>query len=354
MINDVSVRPQSSSLLGDANRKEEVRRLAQGVAAEHFAGQLQQGQQSQNGNFAYQDSARISDEAIEELSKSGKVEDIQRSDQLVSALRQAFDMNAWMKPEQEGTDAQSGNDGGTPEVGGVEGPAQKQFETTETRQWDPTAAEGQIHNGQEVIGKITVKRETKEVDAASQGGSGSTPGGNGAPGASTPTNGSATNGKVKGGANANGSGNSAAPQANKETQKSQDERGKNEKEGAAMAQNLKSAGLQAGGFENYSSENAQQAGSQAEEFDVRSPATGMTQTLTIRDAGELGQGGQSLGTYKKLDDKPALKYVSLHSRGQSLEQTAQMYAQEAKKEGASQDEIVQGVEQLQKTTPDEG
>ena len=69
-------------------------------------------------------------------------------------------------------------------------------------------------------------------------------------------------------------------------------------------------------------------------------------------AGELKGGDNVLGTYKKLDDSPALRYASLHSRGEGLENSAKRYAQEAQTNGESADQVVKNVEQLKKTTAD--
>jgi hypothetical protein len=48
-----------------------------------------------------------------------------------------------------------------------------------------------------------------------------------------------------------------------------------------------------------------------------------------------------------------LKEVSLHSRGESLDKTAALYAQEAQKQGENPDQIVQDVKQLKKSSPDQ-
>ena len=101
------------------------------------------------------------------------------------------------------------------------------------------------------------------------------------------------------------------------------------------------------GAENY------EVGEKTKDFDVRSPATGASQTLTMRDAGKLGEGEQVLGTYKRLDDSPAMRYASLHSRGQGLERTSEDYAQEAAKTGESPDKVAKSVEKLKSTTADQ-
>lgn len=153
------------------------------------------------------------------------------------------------------------------------------------------------------------------------------------------------------GGNSGGNGNSTtALQGGKDSQRARDDENKDHKEGAAMAQSLRSSGLQAQGLEQ-GAENYE-VGEKTKDFDVRSPATGASQTLTIRGAGQLGEGEQKLGSCKKLDDSPALRYASLHARGQSLEQTANSYAREAAQQGESPDQIRAGVERLKRTTPD--
>ena len=361
-IGDISARgsqQQVGSLLGDNSRKDEVQRLAQSVAAEHF-GVGQQQQQPQNGNSAFVDQAKISSEAIEELSRSGK--DIQRTDQLVNALKESFQAKSG-QGNQNGN-AQNG-DGTNPVNGEGGGQPQKRLEKKRTTHWEPIAQENQIHaEGREVIGKITIKEEVREVQgvgesakssnqgAGSRGAGGDSGGGTSG---SSPQNGnsgavSSVGGAGSGSSNGNGVQNIPVPQG-KDSQKSQDEEGKNDKQTAAVAQNLKSAGLQAApGMEEGAQNN--EVGEKSKDFDVRSPATGASQTLTIRGAGDLGEGEQTLGTYKKLDDSPALRYASLHARGEGRDRTAERYAQAAQQMGDRPEQVQQNVEQLKKATAD--
>jgi hypothetical protein len=360
-INDTTGRGQVGSLLGDTSRKDEVKRLAQGVAAEQFgAGQQQQ---FQNGNSAYVDSARISDEAIEEISRSGNANEIQRTDQLVSALRGAFESKTGQQG-QSGAGQQGDRQNGPDAVGGADGAQPgKKMEKKRTTHWEPASEAGQIHpEGREVIGRITIKEEVREVDdpkaAAKNTGGGS--GGNsnsGSAGSGAPQSGSPNTGNsagvpstVGGVGKGQSSGNSAA-KGDRESQKKMDEEGKADKEGAAASQSLKNSGLQAPGMEQ-GAENYE-VGEKSKDFDVRSPATGASQTLTMRGAGELKDSENILGTYKRLDDSPALKYASLHSRGENLDRSAERYAQQATAQGESSDQVVKNVESLKKTTPDQ-
>jgi hypothetical protein len=345
-INETSSRGQAGSLLGDAGRKDEVKRLAQGVAAEHFrAGQAQQ---FQNGNSAYQDSSRLSDEALEEISGSGKAAEIQRTDQLVSALREAFDAKAPQQQPQgqaEGQNDPAAADGAEPG---------KKLQKKRTVHWEPSIEQGQIHpEGREVIGKITIKEDVKEIDApggAAKNSSGSSSGGGAQSSSPGSGNSSAVPSTVGGVGKGQSSGNSAA-QGNQESQKKMDQEGEADKGMASAAANMKSAGVQPTpemeqGAGNY------EKGEKTKEFDARTSATGATQTVSVTPAGPL-EGAETLRYFKKLDDKPVLKAVSLHSRGESLDRTANRYAQEALAQGESPDQVVQGVEQLKKATPDQ-
>ncbi len=335
---DVSNR-SGGSLLNDASRKQEVQRLAQGVAAEHFGpnavGQQQQ-QQPQNGNSSQVDVAKISVEAIEELARVGRPEDLQRTDQLVSALQEAFQMKA-------GDDKRQNQQG----AAGGEAPESKPLEKKKTVHWEPEAQAGQIHTeGQEVIGKITIKEEVKEAEGAGQGAQAS-PDGSRNDGARSGNG----NSNQTASASKNGNGGASLVAGGKDGLKAQEQEGKTDKEGAAAAQSLKASGLQAPGMEK-GAENYE-VGEKTKDFDVRSPATGASQTLTMRDAGKLGEGEQVLGTYKRLDDSPAMRYASLHSRGQGLDRTAQDFAQEAGKAGESPDKVAKSVEKLKSTTADQ-
>lgn len=334
---DVSTRG-GGLLLSDASRKHEVQRLAQGVAAEHFGpnavGQQQQ-QQPQNGNSSQTDVAKISVEAIEELTRVGRPEDLQRTDQLVSALQQAFQTKAGDEKRQN----QQGASGDEAQ--------NKPLEKKKTVHWEPEAQAGQIHTeGQEVIGKITVKEEVKEAEGPGQGAQAS-------PDGSRNDGARSGNGNSSQAASSQKSGNGGASlvASGKDGLKAQEQEGKNDKEGAAAAQSLKASGLQAPGMEK-GAENYE-VGEKSKDFDVRSPATGASQTLTMREAGKLGEGEQTLGTYKRLDDSPAMRYASLHSRGQGLDRTAEDYAQVAGKAGESPDKVAKSVEKLKSATADQ-
>ena len=302
------------------------------------------------------------DEAIEEISRGGKPEDMQRTDQLVAALQSAFQLRAQDRSAQ-GQDGAAAAEGS----GGVEDKPRKRLMKKKEAFWEPVAQAGQVHpEGREIIGKITVKEEVKEVEAPAKGkkasvGNAGGPGGPGAPGgpggpggsggpAGHPGNGSSAGAAIQGGSS--GQGNSAAIVSAQDEQEPQgaEQDGKQDRETAAAAQSIRSAGLQAPGLEAAAGNAG--AGQTSQDFDVRSPATGASQTLTIRDAGKLGDGPQALGTYKRLDDSPALRYASLHSRGQGLEQTAASYAQEAGERGEDPEQARRTAEKLQSTSAD--
>lgn len=363
-------RGQIGSLLGDTSRKDEVKRLAQGVAAEHFgAGQQQQ---FQNGNSAYLDTARISDEAIEEISRSGKAGEIERSDQLVSALKEAFQSRGAENQQQQGGAQSEGQPDGPQGVGAADGAGPgKKLQKKRTVMWEPSIEKGQIHpEGREVIGKITIEEDVKEVDApnkaAKNAGSGASGGGGSSSGGAAQTSGpgsgnasgvpSTVGGVGKGQSSGNSAASSpnAAAEGNREAQKQMDEEGEADKGMATAAANMKSAGVaptpemeQGQGAGNY------EKGEKVKEFDARTSATGATQTVSVTPAGNLEESGGTLRYFKKLDDKPHLKSVSLHSKGESFDRNADRYAQEALAQGESPDQVVQSVEQLKKTSPDQ-
>lgn len=362
-------------LLSDKNRQDEVQRLAHKVAGEHF-GTIAQQPNPQNGNSSQVDNVKISSEALEELSSSGKANNINSMSELITALQENFQTRANdnHKPNSGTGEAQAG--------GAAEGQSvqpQKRKEKKQTTHWEPIAQANQLHpEGHEVIGKITIKEEVREVDAAGEASASSNQPSRRQPSASasSPASGNSQAVSGVGSASASSNGNSAASASggsdssigdysssqsspsspndknDKDGQKVQDDQGKQDKEGAAMAQSLKSQGLKVAD-DIAKGAGASSSGSSSKEFDVRSPATGASQTLTIRSAGNLEGGEAKLGTYKKLDDSPAYKYVSLHSRGQSLDDTAKEYAQQAKADGENPEQIAENTKKLKRTTPDE-
>lgn len=327
------------SLLGDTSRRDEVQRLAQSVGAAQLGG----GNAFQNGNGSagLVDIARISSEALEEVAGSGNAEGIQRTDQLVSALMEAFGSRT---SDRDQTQAAQGADQVENEA--PEAPEKKKVKTR-TSVWEPTVQANQIlPEGREVIGKITVKEDVREVDAPASGGKGggAKHGGGAATGSSSNFSASAPRRA------SNGNSSVKPPKKSEKKPVDPEDDAKNETEGAAMAQNLKSAGLQAAGVEKGAENN--EVGEKSKEFDVRTPATGASQMITVREAGELGKGSQKLGTFKRLEDKPVLKYATLHARGDSLDRVADNYAKEAARVGERPDQVEETHKKLKSDAAD--
>ncbi len=293
-------------ILNDASRREEVQKLAQSVAASQFVSSGLP-QQPQNGNFAPLDTAKISSEALEEVSRSHSPEQLQRTDQLVAALQEAWKLKAEQDPARAPQQA-----GEAAETQGA-----KKEKPKKAKYWKPLVSPGQIHTeGQEVIGKFVLKDEPNSVEKTRP------------TNAQTPLGGSGTQGNS-----------SAAPDEDREEAA---------RENAATAQSLKSFGLEAPRLE----QGGAAGGGGSEEVDVHTRATGATQTVTVRPEGLMNGSPEPLRRFKRLDNSPLLKGVSL-SPSENPEETAKAYAVAAAQRGERPEQINKTVEQLRKTTPDE-
>jgi hypothetical protein len=211
-MNIDAIDAKESRTSGEQSRLAEVRRLAQSRAAERLAG-VQTNNLSGNGNSIQQDSVKLSTEALGQVSARNGVATSRRTQQLLSSVLEKLDSQI-LNPnsdfhQQKAKSAESAKDS-------------KKNKGKQKTEWQPSAKEGQIHHGREVIGKIKVTTEGK-------GGS-------------------------------NGS------------------------------------------------------GGKVEEFDVKGQAFGVSQTLTMESAKELRPGDKKLGTFRRLDNKPMLKYVTTESR----------------------------------------
>lgn len=292
-----------------STRGEEIRRLAQSMVAERAASGLaaQQTPAAQNISSQDEDVIALSDEALKKVASRSDAKTLGRTDQIISALQQSLDASTQNPSMQQ-------NKGG-------KGKKNKKIE----KEWTPKVKAGQVHEGREVIGKIRITEENQEQNTVG----------------ATGKNGSA--GAIKSGV-AQSSKNGKSPAKAQVSQK--------DKEESSAAQNLKDKGLQVKGLEQGNKESGEASGSgKTKEFDVRGRATGRSQTLTIKDAKKLLKGERSLGTFRRLDDKPMLKYVTLEST--NTKEAAKELRKNATAAGESPEQIQQAVERLKDfSTPD--
>lgn len=312
-----------------STRGEEIRRLAQSMVAERAASGLaaQQTPSSQNISSQDQDIIALSDEALRGIASRNDAKTLGRTDQIVSALQQSLDASTQNPSMQQNK-------------GGAQGGKGKKNKDVE-KEWMPKVQAGQIHEGREVIGKLRVTEKNQDQNTVGatgkNGNSGSIPGGNAV--------------ALKSGV-AQSSKNGKSPAPAKVAQK--------KTEDSSAVQNLKATalplgkdkGLQVKGQAQSSKESGEASGSgKIKEFDVRGQATGSSQTLTIKGAKKLAKGEKSLGTFRRLDDKPMLKYVTLESSNTKV--AAKELRKNATAAGESPEQIQQAVERLKDfSTPD--
>lgn len=320
----------------DATRANEIRRMAQSMAAERLAATqaASTGQPVAQTSELQEDAVKLSDKAVSQVGESSPGMMNRRTQLRDSVLdklnNEILDPNSDFN-RKKGKKAQQSGDG------------QKKKKVEQKREWEPTAKPGQIHEGREVIGKIRVTEEVKE-----EGGNQGAVGAAGQSGASKANTQAAS-------PSADGKGGTVQPAASSQPSKqaSDSQPGVKESKEASAAQSMEKQGLKVEGAqptgqtkskqEEQSVEGAGGAG-KTKEFDVRGRAFGTTQTQTIKPAKTLQPEDKSLGTFRRLDDKPMLKYVTLHSKnGQDAEQEL---IKNAKKAGESPEAIQQAVERL--------
>lgn len=316
-----------------SKRGEEIRRMAQSFVAEqqavHHARQGATNGQNNQSPSSDGDIVKISDEALQKVAARGDAKSLTRTDQILSALRESLDSSTNNPSMQQNKKS--------PQAQGAQKKKQKVETTTE---WQPITQPGKIHEGRAVIGKLKITKEVKEAPDAAQGKGGN----NGAQAGGKGSSVAQPQGK-------NGNASAAAPsKVGNGSAGGSLKDGKRDQEGAAAAQSMKDKGLQVDGLNNMTPSKGQgiegAGGSgKTQEFDVRRGATGRTQSLTTKSAGKLtGQGPTLLGTFRRLDDKPLLKYVTLDSK--NTEEGAQELKKKATAAGESPDAIKQGVSLL--------
>lgn len=314
--------------------------MAQSMAAEQLAGQqaASTGAATTKTSEMQEDAVKLSDKAVSQVSESNPGAMNRRTQLRDSVLdklnREILDPSSEFN-QQKSKKAEQG------------GGKKKKKKVKQKREWEPKAEAGQIHEGREVIGKIRVTEEAQD-----NGGDGNTVSAAGKAGASKgATQAGTTSGDGKSGTVA--ATGKSQPGNTKSDNKDQDKESKE----IASAQNMEKSGLQVQGMnpdgkleKNQEPKGVEEvgAGGKTKEYDVKGQATGVSQTLTMKPAKELQPEDKSLGTFRRLDDKPMLKYVTLESKNSQAGE--QELIKKAKAAGESPDAIQRAVEKLRDRT----
>ena len=344
---------KKSQGLGDSSRQAEVQRLAQSMAAERMASAAAAGAAGQAVAPAGQiqeDSIKLSSKALNEVSARNSADSLNRRDDLLSSLMEKLNSEI-LNPDSE-FNKQNEKKAEAGGGGGADKNKNKKQAKTEA-EWQPKTDEGQIHPGRDVIGQVKITTEAQEGGGEGGGGAVGAVGGAGASKANT-----------KGGTPNYGKAAESKPsqeQGSKQNGDSKDEN-KEAKESSA-AQSLEKAGLKAEGLEQggksspEKSKSEEQAGGAGgggvEVRDVRTRATGATQTLEVTPPKKL-QSGEGLRKFRKLDDKPLLKYATMHKQDFAGDKDAiKELKKNAQAAGESPEAIQQAVQQLkERSQPD--
>jgi hypothetical protein len=328
-IEEIGSTKKSQGTQGKSAREAEVRRMAQSLATESLAGQqgATQGHAVSGAATLQEDAVKLSDRALTQVGRS-EPGAMNRRDKLRDSLldklnKEIVDPNSDFNRENK--KAEGGGDN------------KKRKKVERKKEWDPIAQPGQIHEGREVIGKIRVTEEVKEEGGDGVGAVGKAGGGKSGSKAASPQG--------------DGKANAAKPTEARSSQSSADPKDqKKEAQDASAAQNMEKSGLKVEGMDPSGQakakgeEQSAQGGGKVGEFDVKGRAFGTTQTLTMTPAKELQPEDKSLGTFRKLDDKPMLKYVTLHSKNTT--DAAAELKKNATAAGESPEEIQRAVEKL--------
>lgn len=260
------------------------------------------------------DRSQLSQEAVEELKSKGS--EAGGADTMVNALRQIFDQ----KLDQNGQGQQPQQVGGAGEGGGAEGKGKTKKKVERKLEWTPDTKKGQIHPGRDVIGqarikeKITEEPDDQTVNGAQKGTAASSKGNQSGGGAAPAKEGQQSQGN----------------DGNRQDDKTQQDKVEISPESANMASKMNAAGLQApaevqgqGGASPVSEAGESKKGGGAGqgqskervvfEGEVRTRATGTTQSVDVTPAGELPP-GKPFRTFQKLDDMPMLEHATLHGK----------------------------------------
>ena len=357
-IEEIGSDKKSRGIGGNTSRQDEVRRMAQSMAAERLAS----AQASNAGGQAVADKGQLQDDAVKlstralgQVSARNSADSMNRRDDLLSSLMDKLN-NEILNPDSE-FNQQKEKKKTDQTDGGQGGKSKKNKKIKQKAEWEPETQAGQIHPGRDVIGKVRVTKEVEEtggganatggVGSAGKAGDGKSTGKSG-----TPNYGKASDPKA-----------SESRSAKQQSQKS----GKDEDKEAgeiAAAKGLEQSGLKAQGLEQQGktgekSKAQEQAGgaggSSVKEFEVRTRATGTSQSLTVTPPKKLEK-GDGFRKFRKLDDKPLLKYATMHKKkfqGGDNEEAIKELKKNARAAGESPEAIQQAVQRLKdRTTPD--
>ncbi len=352
---------KKSQGIGNNQRNAELRRMAQTMAAEQLASAQAanaggQAQAASNKAEIQEDAVKLSNKALGEVSARNSADSMNRRDDLLSSLMNKLNSEI-INPDSEFNKQNEKNKKAKGEAGGDK---KKKKQVKKEAEWSPKTEEGQIHPGRDVIGKVRVTEEVKETGGEGGGGVGGV--------------GKAGAGKANGKAGSSNYGKAAeskpaGPEQQQQGQKNGDSKDENkEAKEASAAKNLQKSGLQSqeleqegkkeeGGQKSKIDEQAGGAGaSKVKEFDVRTKATGANQSLTVTPPKKL-QPGDSFRKFRKLDDKPMLKYATLHKskfQGGDNKEAIKELKKNAQAAGESPEAIQQAVQKLKdRSNPDQ-
>lgn len=227
------------------------------------------------------DTSRISDQAIQEM---GEAQDrgMPFKDRVISALQEMFDEKVKENPE-------AGSQG------------KPQPKTEKTMEFTPTTYPGEVMPGRDVIGHAEVKEKKVEEPGEARAAAG--------PKAKQTANPAVPPASDTKGGTKNGDGKS---------EEQEKDRVELSAESAQMAARMRNSGVEVpqslesdkGGTPEV---KGPEQGGEKTVFsgEVRTRATGWTQSVDVHPGGEV-QKGQSLRTFQKLDNLPMLDHATLH------------------------------------------
>lgn len=354
-IEEIGADKKTNGIRG-ASRQSELRRQAQTMAAEQLASvqAANAGGQTVSSKAELQDDAvNLSSKALSQVTARNSTDSLNRRDDLMSSLMEKLNTEI-LNPDSEFNKQNEKKKAGKGQGQG----GQKKKQVEQKTEWEPETKEGQIHPGRDVIGKVRVTKEVKETGG--EGGSGAV-GGVGQSGGSKSNSKSGTPNYGKA-AESKGSPNQQAGQIGKDS-KDQDKEAKE----VSAAKSLEKSGLKAQGLEQQgkagkskTEEQSGEAGAAGaggtKEFEVRTRATGTSQSLTVTPPKKL-QKGEGFRTFRKLDDKPMLKYATMHKKefqGGDNKEAIKELKKNARAAGESPEAIQQAVQKLKdRTSPDQ-
>ncbi|MFA5509010.1 MAG: hypothetical protein WC314_02695 [Vulcanimicrobiota bacterium] len=362
-IEEIGSQRKGQGIGNNGSGNAELKRMAQTMAAEQLASVHAAnagGQAVSSKGEIQEDAIKLSNKALSEVSTRNSADSMNRRDGLLSSLMEKLNSEIF-NPDSE-FNKQSEQNKKSEGAGG--GQKKKKKEVKKEAEWTPKTEEGQIHPGRDVIGKVRVSVEVKESGGEEGGGVG----GVGAAGGSKNSNKSGTPNYGKAAQNKSAEGQNQTPGAQKPSDTKDDNK---EAKEASAVKSLEKAGLQSQDLEQQAKQQEagdkskieEQAGgaggtggSKTEEYDVRTRATGTNQTLSVTPPKKINA-GEGLRKFRKLDDKPLLKYATMHKQdfqGGNNEEAIKELKKNAQAAGESPEAIQQAVQLLKdRSRPDQ-